>query len=181
MVNIMLKKLTMVCSLCIAALLMAPASQAAKPEGVGKDKTKHQHKAAKHNKSANSGNTESYDDAKIYGFTRNEADIIRDYYGDHYGYDARTYKSLPKGLQKKLARGGTLPPGWQRKLQQGDVLDHELRALSEPIPESLRRRLPDYDRARYELIRIKDQIVRVARGEGTIIDILSLTDLFLNR
>lgn len=174
----MLKHLTLISGLLISALLLVPASQAAKPEGLGQDKAKHQQKANKHHKASAKHDSDS---ARIYGFTRHEADIIRDFYGDHYGYDARTYKSLPKGLQKKLARGGSLPPGWQRKLQQGDVLDYELRALSEPIPDSLRRRLPDYDRARYELIRIKDQIIRVARGEGTIIDILSLTDLFLNR
>ncbi len=32
-------------------------------------------------------------------------------------------KSLPPGLAKKLARGGTLPPGWQMKVARGEVID----------------------------------------------------------
>ncbi len=32
-------------------------------------------------------------------------------------------KSLPPGLAKKLARGGTLPPGWQMKVARGEVMD----------------------------------------------------------
>ena len=43
---------------------------------------------------------------------------------EHY---APRYRSLPPGLQKKVARGGTLPPGWQKKF--------------EPLPVSLERRL----------------------------------------
>jgi hypothetical protein len=31
-------------------------------------------------------------------------------------YESR-YRSLPPGLQKKLARGGTLPPGWDKKME----------------------------------------------------------------
>jgi hypothetical protein len=37
------------------------------------------------------------------------------------------YKSLPPGLQKKVARGGQLPPGWQKRMQ--------------PMPIDLERRL----------------------------------------
>ncbi len=33
------------------------------------------------------------------------------------------HKSLPPGLQKKVARGEPLPPGWQKKYHRGDVLD----------------------------------------------------------
>lgn len=32
----------------------------------------------------------------------------------HY---APQYRSLPPGLQKKVARGGQLPPGWQKKME----------------------------------------------------------------
>ena len=53
-------------------------------------------------------------------FGRGEVDVVRTHYGDRY-------RSLPPGLQKKLARTGTLPPGWQKKL--------------EPFPVALERRL----------------------------------------
>lgn len=35
-------------------------------------------------------------------------------------------KSLPPGLQKKVARGDTLPPGWQKKLAVGEPLNHQV-------------------------------------------------------
>ncbi|KIO35696.1 MULTISPECIES: hypothetical protein [unclassified Shewanella] len=34
-------------------------------------------------------------------------------------------KSLPPGLQKKVARGEPLPPGWQKKLHKGDYLSDD--------------------------------------------------------
>ena len=39
-----------------------------------------------------------------------EIEVIRAHY-------APQYRSLPPGLQKKVARGGSLPPGWQKKMQ----------------------------------------------------------------
>ena len=39
-----------------------------------------------------------------------EIEVIRAHY-------APQYRSLPPGLQKKVARGGALPPGWQKKMQ----------------------------------------------------------------
>ncbi|PKH02670.1 hypothetical protein CXF72_10365 [Psychromonas sp. MB-3u-54] len=35
-------------------------------------------------------------------------------------------KSLPPGLQKKVARGDSLPPGWQKKLAVGEKLDRQV-------------------------------------------------------
>ena len=43
-------------------------------------------------------------------FSIGEQRVIREYY-------APRYRSLPPGLQKKVARGKPLPPGWQKKLQ----------------------------------------------------------------
>jgi len=54
-------------------------------------------------------------------FSSGETQIIREHY-------QRTHRNLPRGLQKKLARTGTLPPGWQKKM--------------EPFPAELERRLP---------------------------------------
>jgi hypothetical protein len=62
-------------------------------------------------------------------FSTEEVRVIREYY-------APRYRKLPPGLQKKLARTGTLPPGWQKKM--------------EPFPEKLERQLvvlsPEYRR-----------------------------------
>ena len=55
-----------------------------------------------------------------YSFSSGEVRAIHEYYGAHP-------QSLPPGLQKKLARGGTLPPGWQKKIA--------------PFPVELERRM----------------------------------------
>ena len=43
-------------------------------------------------------------------FSPREVSLIRTHYQSQH-------RSLPRGLQKKLARGGNLPPGWQKKMQ----------------------------------------------------------------
>lgn len=53
-------------------------------------------------------------------FAPAEVTVLRDYYGPRY-------RDLPPGLQKKVARGGTLPPGWQKRFA--------------PFPPDLERRL----------------------------------------
>ena len=54
-------------------------------------------------------------------FSPQDITVIRTHYGNRF-------KSLPPGLQKKLARGGSLPPGWEKKM--------------EPFPATLIRTLP---------------------------------------
>jgi hypothetical protein len=43
-------------------------------------------------------------------FSQRDVTLIRTHYGNRY-------KNLPPGLQKKLARGGSLPPGWEKKIE----------------------------------------------------------------
>ena len=66
-------------------------------------------------------------------FSSRDIEVIRTHY-------APQHRTLPRGLQKKVARGGQLPPGWQKKM--------------EPFPSSLSRvlvPLPDgYKRGVYE-------------------------------
>jgi hypothetical protein len=57
---------------------------------------------------------------------RNVVFVMRDVTAIRTHYGTR-YKNLPPGLQKKLARGGSLPPGWEKKM--------------EPFPASLERNL----------------------------------------
>lgn len=91
------------------------------------------------------------------------------------GKDKGKHKELPQGLRKKLARGGELPPGWQKKIARGEVLDADLRYQSTSLPDALLSRLPASDAAT-EIIKLKDKVIRVSKGEGTIID---LTDLLM--
>ena len=66
-------------------------------------------------------------------FSTGEQRVIREYY-------APRYKSLPPGLQKKVARGGALPPGWQKKMQPFPV---EVERRLEPLPAGYGRGVID--------------------------------------
>lgn len=86
-------------------------------------------------------------------------------------------RQLPPGLQKKLARGGELPPGWQSKVVAGQVLEQELYAQSEPLPEDLEgvlNRLPGEEHRR-----IGNKVIRILEGNGSIVDVIDLSDAVL--
>ncbi len=65
------------------------------------------------------------EDSRSY---KQERNYDRDRDGDRkYNRDKKQkYKSLNKGMQKKLERTGQLPPGWQKKLIKGHTLDREV-------------------------------------------------------
>jgi hypothetical protein len=66
-------------------------------------------------------------------FSTREVRLIREYY-------APRYRKLPPGLQKKLARTGTLPPGWQKKMEPFPLaLERDLVVL----PQGYRRGVID--------------------------------------
>lgn len=105
-------------------------------------------------------------------------DLVLD---EHYGVrpEGGKYKTLPPGLQKKLARGGDLPPGWQDKVRRGEVLDDDLYRYGERLPRRYLERLGHGSEAA-ELILLGDRIVRVAEGRGTVLDVVELTDKALD-
>jgi hypothetical protein len=84
-------------------------------------------------------------------FGTGEIQLVRTHY-------APRFRNLPPGLQKKLARGGTLPPGWQKKV--------------EPFPATLERRLTrlpaDYSRG------VIDGHAVIVNARGMIIDVAVL-------
>ena len=55
----------------------------------------------------------------------------------HY---APRYRRLPPGLQKKVARGGTLPPGWRKKFEPFPARVERRLA---PLPDGYRRGVID--------------------------------------
>jgi hypothetical protein len=65
----------------------------------------------------------------VYRIPQPDVVIVRDYYRGN---------RLPRGLQKKLARGGSLPPGWQRRFQPVPI--YVERRLA-PLPYGYRRGL----------------------------------------
>jgi hypothetical protein len=66
-------------------------------------------------------------------FSVGEQRVIHEYY-------APRYRSLPPGLQKKIARGGQLPPGWQKKMQPFPV---EVERQLAPLPPGYGRGVID--------------------------------------
>ena len=93
-----------------------------------------------------------YDSRGDYGYTFGDRDreVL---YGCLSGYD---FESLPPGIQKKLARGGTLPPGQAKKLRR--------------LPDSCSVRLPRLPRD-VERIIFGNRVILV-RGGNYILDIL---------
>ncbi|MFT5452971.1 MAG: hypothetical protein ACI9N9_002469 [Enterobacterales bacterium] len=80
-------------------------------------------------------------------------------------------KKIPKGLQKKLDRGGSLPPGWQKKLQAGDVIDSSTYRYARPLPKEILLKLPQAPKGTI-IVEIDGEIIRLLEASLTIIDIL---------
>lgn len=85
-----------------------------------------------------------------YSFSERDHEVLR---GCLAGYE---FESLPPGIQKKLARGGTLPPGQARRLHT--------------LPGSCTARLPQLPRD-VERIIFGDRVILVSGG-SRILDIL---------
>ncbi|GAA0681840.1 hypothetical protein GCM10009104_03230 [Marinobacterium maritimum] len=118
------------------------------------------------------------DEDRFLPLSERERRLLRDLVlEEHYGYhpEGGKHKSLPPGLQKKLARGGELPPGWQDKVRRGEVLDADLYRHGERLPHRYLEQLGHGSEA-VELIVLGDRIVRVAEGRGTVLDVVELTD-----
>ena len=80
-------------------------------------------------------------------------------------------KTLPPGLQKKVARGGQLPPGWQKKVARGEVLDADLYDASEKLPNSI---LDQLEHVQDTSVRqIDDRIIRIMDSTDIILDVLT--------
>ncbi|MCT7940517.1 hypothetical protein [Shewanella holmiensis] len=83
-------------------------------------------------------------------------------------YDRDDYndnnKSLPPGLQKKVAEGKPLPPGWQKKLAKGDILSRDIFSRGEIVSPR--------DRDGRVSVNVDGTVIRVMENTREIIDIL---------
>ncbi len=66
----------------------------------------------------------------------------------------------PKGLQKKVQRGGQLPPGWQKKLRKGAILEPEVVQHGKPVSSQLRVKLPVGDRGSIDIM-LDGKVIRL--------------------
>ncbi|WP_415226042.1 hypothetical protein [Psychromonas sp.] len=74
-------------------------------------------------------------------------------------------KTVPPGLQKKVARGGQLPPGWQKKLNVGETLEAEIyHSAHIVVPVDLQGIIT---------VQIEDRVVRLIEASREIIEILN--------
>ena len=73
-------------------------------------------------------------------------------------------KSLPPGLQKKVAEGKPLPPGWQKKLAKGDILSRDIFSRGEIISPR--------DREGRVSVNVDGTVIQVMENTREIIDIL---------
>ena len=108
----------------VAMVLAATAPLAAEQKGKGKPKAADAAHHAEH---------DATHVAARVTFSTGEARIIHDHY-------APRYRSLPPGLQKKIARGGSLPPGWRKKLQPFDA---DVERHLQPLPSDYGRGVID--------------------------------------
>ncbi|WP_427901913.1 hypothetical protein [Motilimonas cestriensis] len=74
-------------------------------------------------------------------------------------------KSLPPGLEKKVARGDELPPGWQKKLRRGEILDLDL------YHYGIKR--PGKKDDIYEWVEIENDVVKIIKNTREIVEILT--------
>lgn len=80
---------------------------------------------------------------------------------------------LPKGLQKKAARGGELPPGWEKKLKKGEVLDQAVVSHGTPVPDGVRLKLPVGSRGSVD-ITLDGKVIRLEEASRKVLDVFEM-------
>jgi hypothetical protein len=113
----------LICATVAGLLLVGAAVEASPSQGKSKNKADQEKAKGK------------VADAKVLNVSFAPADvtILRTHYGPRY-------RNLPPGLQKKVARGGSLPPGWQKKFESFPVV---LERQLPPLPPDYRRGVID--------------------------------------
>lgn len=86
--------------------------------------------------------------------------------GNKHQKHEKKQKSLNKGMQKKVDRGGELPKGWQKKLVVGEKLDQEVYRQS--------RTLKTENKKGEITVRIDNKVIRLYKATMEIVDILEL-------
>ena len=118
--------------------------------------------------------TEQVDVQRREAFSPAERNMIRAHLlGRQETTSQKGNKSLPPGLQKKVARGKALPPGWQKKVAPGESLDYQVYRQGESLPDILMRRLPPAP-VGSEILRVEDKIMRLNSATRTILDVFDL-------
>lgn len=130
----------------VAALSMGTL-YADKPSHAGKGKHEKKHKKHKFKKKHSQKHFSMGDDA-----------VIRAH-----------FSTLPRGLVKKLRRGGELPEGWKKKVRVGQPIPQEYLRYAEPMPYRLQSQL-SVGPVGSKVLQIADKVIRVETGTNMILD-----------
>ncbi len=107
-----------------------------------------------------------------------ERQIIQGYVAAHVVREqhpgrGRHPRELPRGLQKKLDRGGSLPPGWETKLRKGQILPPEVYRHCEPLPREIVAQLPPPPPGTI-LVAVSGKVVRLLQATREILDVFEV-------
>lgn len=80
---------------------------------------------------------------------------------------------LPKGMQKKVAKGGALPPGWEKKLHKGAVLDKAVVDHGKPVSSAIRASLPIGRKGSID-ITLDGKVVRLDKATRKVLDVFEV-------
>ena len=111
--------------------------------------------------------------------TTQEREVIQGYMAAQVREDqpmrkGKNPKSLPPGLQKKLARGGTLPPGWEKKFHKGEVVPVKVYEQCHRLPHDVLVKLPPQPSGTV-LITVGGKVARVIAATREILDVFEVT------
>jgi hypothetical protein len=82
-------------------------------------------------------------------------------------------KALPKGVARKVERGGNLPPGWQNKCVRGRIMPVEVYRHCEPLPREVAVKLPAPP-AGTIIVTIEGKAVRLMQATREILDVFDV-------
>ena len=83
------------------------------------------------------------------------------------------YKLFPKGLAKKVARGGGLPPGWQKKCVVGWIMPPEIFVHCHPLPAEIAVKLPPPPPGTM-LVCVSGKVVRMGKANHEILAVVDI-------
>lgn len=108
--------------------------------------------------------------------TAGEKEVIQNFvkgFEEPTGKKGKKSKSLPPGLQKKLARGGSLPPGWEKKLTKSEVMPVEVYKECHPLPPEVVVKLPPLPKG-VITVTIGGKVVRLLEATHEILDVFEV-------
>jgi Ni/Co efflux regulator RcnB len=128
---------------------------------------------SKQHYAAGEASIEPFERDRSETFSPAERNLIRAHLNGSERKAAKQRQELPYGLQKKIARGGSLPPGWRDKVVPGHSLDYQVYRQGESLPGDLLRRLPPPP-VGSEIIRVDEKIILLNTTTRTILDAFDL-------